>query len=132
MKRFNELKAEMKKHLMMMLHEESQELEKLELIDNLQRLGVSYHFKDEIIQILRSIHDQSSSEATSANSLYYTALKFRILRQHGFYISQGVLLPVSNYQTNFMNLLTFGHFYIYICLKHKRFFFSRYIKRFQG
>ncbi|XP_006351730.2 (-)-camphene/tricyclene synthase, chloroplastic [Solanum tuberosum] len=105
MKRFNELKEETKKNLMMMVHEESQELEKLELIDNLQRLGVSYHFKDEIMQILRSIHDQSSSEAMSANSLYYTALKFRILRQHGFYISQDILNDFKDEQGHFKQSL---------------------------
>ncbi|XP_049397393.1 (-)-camphene/tricyclene synthase, chloroplastic [Solanum stenotomum] len=105
MKRFNELKEETKKNLMMMVHEESQELEKLELIDNLQRLGVSYHFKDEIMQLLRSIHDQSSSEAMSANSLYYTALKFRILRQHGFYISQDILNDFKDEQGHFKQSL---------------------------
>ncbi|KAF3664717.1 (-)-camphene/tricyclene synthase, chloroplastic [Capsicum annuum] len=89
--RFDELKKEMKKNLMMMV-EGSQELDdKLELIDNLERLGVSYHFKDEIMQILRKIHDQSSTNIAADSSLYCTTLKFRILRQHGFHISQDIL-----------------------------------------
>ncbi|PHT62691.1 hypothetical protein T459_33460 [Capsicum annuum] len=70
----------------MMMIAGSQELEKLELIDNLYRLGVSYHFKDEIMKILRSI-----SQQTPGDSLYSTALKFRLLRPHGFPISLGVL-----------------------------------------
>lgn len=82
MKRFNELKEEMKK---MIMAEGSQELEKLELIDNLQRLGVSYHFKHEIMQILSNIN----LNAATGDSLYATALKFRLLREHGFHISQG-------------------------------------------
>lgn len=82
MKRFNKLKEEMKK---MIMAEGSQELEKLELIDNLQRLGVSYHFKHEIMQILSNIN----LNAATGDSLYATALKFRLLREHGFHISQG-------------------------------------------
>ncbi|XP_070039669.1 (R)-linalool synthase TPS5, chloroplastic-like isoform X2 [Nicotiana tomentosiformis] len=81
MKRFNKLKEEMKKLIMA---EGSQELEKLELIDNLQRLGVSYHFKHEIMQILSNIN----LNAATGDSLYATALKFRLLREHGFHISQ--------------------------------------------
>ncbi|XP_060167938.1 (R)-linalool synthase TPS5, chloroplastic-like isoform X2 [Lycium barbarum] len=89
MKRFTELKAEIKKNLMMMMVEgSSDELEKLELIDNLQRLGVSYHFKYEIMQILRTIHQSS---AATGDSLHSTALKFRLLREHGFDISQDIL-----------------------------------------
>ncbi|XP_059313798.1 (R)-linalool synthase TPS5, chloroplastic-like isoform X2 [Lycium ferocissimum] len=90
MKRFTELKAEIKKNLMMMMMVEgsSDELEKLELIDNLQRLGVSYHFKYEIMQILRTIHQSS---AATGDSLHSTALKFRLLREHGFDISQDIL-----------------------------------------
>ena len=57
MERFDEVKKEMKKNLMMMVEGLIEELDvKLELIDNLERLGVSYHFNDEIRQILRSIH----------------------------------------------------------------------------
>ncbi|KAH0732026.1 hypothetical protein KY289_003214 [Solanum tuberosum] len=49
----------MKKNLMMMVEGSIEELDvKLELIDNIERLGVSYHFKNEIMQILKSVHDQ--------------------------------------------------------------------------
>ncbi|KAM3291293.1 (R)-linalool synthase TPS5, chloroplastic isoform X1 [Capsicum chacoense] len=97
--RFDELKKEMKKNLMMTVHEGSEEFDaKLELIDNLERLGVSYHFKDEIMQILRNIHDQN---AAIGDSLYTTALKFRLLRQHGFHISQDIL---NNFQDEHGNL----------------------------
>ncbi|XP_047250906.1 (-)-camphene/tricyclene synthase, chloroplastic-like [Capsicum annuum] len=102
-KRFNELKKEIKKNLMMV--KGSQELEKLELIDNLQRLGVSYHFKDEIMQILKSIHDQSSSAAATGDSLYHTSLKFRLLRQHGFHVSQDILNDFKDEQGNFKQSL---------------------------
>ncbi|PHT98652.1 (-)-camphene/tricyclene synthase, chloroplastic [Capsicum chinense] len=104
-KRFNELKKEMKKNFMLIMVEGSQELDKLELIDNLQRLGVSYHFKDEIMQILKSIHDQSSSAAATRDSLYHTSLKFRLLRQHGFHISQDILNDFKDEQGNFKQSL---------------------------
>ncbi|TMX03216.1 hypothetical protein EJD97_017502, partial [Solanum chilense] len=56
----NNYAKEMKKNLMMMVDESIvQELDvKLELIDNLERLGVSYHFNDEIRQILNSTYIQ--------------------------------------------------------------------------
>jgi len=89
MERFDKLKKEMKRNLMIIVEGSIQELDaKLELIDNLERLGVSYHFKDEIMQILRSVHDQTSTIATG-DSLYSIALKFRLFRQHHFHISQG-------------------------------------------
>jgi len=66
MKRCNELKKEMKKKLIVMVEGSIQDQldAKLELIDNLQRLGVSYHFKDEIMEVLRSAHNQISSTTT--------------------------------------------------------------------
>ncbi|XP_055816088.1 (R)-linalool synthase TPS5, chloroplastic-like [Solanum dulcamara] len=89
MERFDEAKKEMKKNLLMMVEESIEELDaKLELIDDLERLGVSYHFNDEIMQILRSVHDQN---AATGDSLYSTALKLRLFRQNDFHISQDIL-----------------------------------------
>ncbi|NP_001233805.1 linalool synthase [Solanum lycopersicum] len=89
MKRLNKLKKEVKKMMMTVEGSHDEELEKLELIDNLERLGVSYHFKDEIMQIMRSIN--ININIAPPDSLYTTALKFRLLRQHGFHISQDIL-----------------------------------------
>ncbi|XP_019234090.1 PREDICTED: (-)-camphene/tricyclene synthase, chloroplastic-like [Nicotiana attenuata] len=100
-RQFNKLKKEMKEKMMIMINEGSEELDKLELIDNLQRLGVSYHFNDEIMQILRSIH----LNASSGDSLYATALKFRLLRQHGFHISQDKFKDFKDEQGNFKQSL---------------------------
>nr|QBM78971.1 geraniol synthase [Petunia x hybrida] len=90
-KRFNKLKKEMRKKMIA----EGEELEKLELTDNLQRLGLSYHFKEEILEILRSIHQEiqeSSKVVVGEYSLYATALKFKLLREHGFDISPDAML----------------------------------------
>ncbi|XP_057787996.1 1,8-cineole synthase, chloroplastic-like [Salvia miltiorrhiza] len=55
----------------------------LELIDDLRSLGISCHFHHEIAQIL-------NSNNINHTHLYETALRFRLLRQHGFTVSQEV------------------------------------------
>ncbi|CAA2975163.1 terpene synthase 10-like [Olea europaea subsp. europaea] len=67
----------MKMQVKMMLDETMEPLDQLELIDNLERLGISYHFEDEIEQILAFI-----------NRKYSRTLEFRLLRQHDFNVSQ--------------------------------------------
>nr|GME04744.1 (-)-alpha-terpineol synthase-like [Ipomoea batatas]GME16539.1 (-)-alpha-terpineol synthase-like [Ipomoea batatas] len=66
-------------------------LEQLELIDALQRLGLSRHFTHEINNILASMHAMITSNDKPIpmdDSLYETALQFRLLRQEGFQIAQ--------------------------------------------
>jgi len=57
----------------------------LNLIDTIERLGISYHFEKEIDDILDQIYNQNSN----CNDLCTSALQFRLLRQHGFNISPG-------------------------------------------
>ncbi len=65
-------------------------LDQLQLIDTLQRLGLAYHFEDEIKRILMSISTHDSYENTRMREdLYATALEFRLLRQQGYKIPQG-------------------------------------------
>nr|ATY48639.1 linalool synthase [Phyla dulcis] len=91
-RRAKELVAQVKK----LLQEELKEpIQQLELIDDLQRMGISYHFKDKIKEILNSIYDDNHHRQDCKNSeieadLYSTALKFRLLRQHGFTSSEEV------------------------------------------
>lgn len=77
----------------MMLHKAVDPLHQLELIDNLQRLGLSYHFQSDIRVILESIHIntnyQGGDNMCKKENLYYSALQFRLLRQHGYSIPQG-------------------------------------------
>ena len=65
--------------------------QKLKLIDLLQRLGVSYHYENEIEKTLQQLHrtlyDRDDQE--NADDLYNVALQFRLLRQQGYYISCG-------------------------------------------
>ena len=79
---------------MLLDKEDLASLHKLELIDTIQRLGVSYHFEDEIKRILEAIHN--ADEKLSSEDLNATSLKFRLLRQHNFSIPQGnCLLDLS-------------------------------------
>ncbi|KAL3515889.1 hypothetical protein ACH5RR_022791 [Cinchona calisaya] len=76
----------------MMLDEQVEPLRHLELIDDLQRLGVFYHFHHKIQSILNTTYKENyfSSNVSNEKDLYATALGFRLLRQHGFDVSQEV------------------------------------------
>ena len=66
-------------------------LKQLELVNTIQRLGISYHFENEIKNVLKRTHQKSNeSDDSEKNNLYATSLKFRLLRQHGFNVSQGI------------------------------------------
>ena len=66
-------------------------LSSLELVDNLLRLGIAYHFDDEIRDVLDMIYNNYYKTHDKWNSmdLNLKALSFRILRQHGYQVSQG-------------------------------------------
>ncbi|MCL7029217.1 hypothetical protein MKW94_005886 [Papaver nudicaule] len=63
----------------------------LKLIDTIQRLGLDYHFHDEIKSALDKMY---ISGKDFQNDLTIEALKFRLFRQHGYEISQDVLKSV--------------------------------------
>ncbi|XP_004299152.1 PREDICTED: (-)-germacrene D synthase-like [Fragaria vesca subsp. vesca] len=78
-KRVKELKEEVKRVLL-----SSPPSQRLDLIDYIQRLGLSHHFEDEIHQFLQQIHNQYSSASSDDDDLHTVALRFRLLRQEGF------------------------------------------------
>ncbi|GLT83464.1 hypothetical protein SLE2022_017520 [Rubroshorea leprosula] len=85
------LKEEVKDKLMAVV---DAPLKKLELMNAIQRLGVSYHFHNEIDEILgqlMQVINQSDFKAGSSedDDLYTISLTFRLLRQHGYRISFG-------------------------------------------
>ncbi|XP_010051295.1 myrcene synthase, chloroplastic-like isoform X3 [Eucalyptus grandis] len=77
----------MKEEVKDTLERENHLLAKLELIDAIQRLGLQYHFENDIKRALQVIHDDSN-DACFSNDLHSTALRFRLLRQHGYDLSQ--------------------------------------------
>lgn len=63
-------------------------MEKLNLIDSVERLGISYHFEKEIEEQIQIFHN-SYLEIMESDDLHFVALCFRLLRQHGCNISTG-------------------------------------------
>ncbi|KAG6467830.1 hypothetical protein ZIOFF_072394 [Zingiber officinale] len=78
-KRVEELKERVRN-----LFEETRDvLQIMILVDSIQLLGLDYHFEKEITAALRLIY-----EADVENyGLYEVSLRFRLLRQHGYYLS---------------------------------------------
>ncbi|KAL8149836.1 hypothetical protein AgCh_006741 [Apium graveolens] len=89
------LKAEVKK---MLLEAASQAQQQLKLIDDIQRLGLAYHFEAEIEAALKCMNDTYHELCgdTNMNDLHFVALCFRLLRQQGYNVSSGMsfLIPL--------------------------------------
>ncbi|KAM0059722.1 putative beta-farnesene synthase [Helianthus debilis subsp. tardiflorus] len=77
----------------------------LELIDSVQRLGVAYHFEDEIEECLKHIYLTYGDEWINGNNLQGTSLWFRLLRQQGFNVSSGIFYKYKNENGNFLESL---------------------------
>ena len=84
---YKEQSKRLKQEVRKMLSQVANPLDQLELIDDLQRLGVAYHFNIEIRNILESLY--KNKDAIRSKNLHATALEFRILRQHGYDVSSG-------------------------------------------
>lgn len=82
--RSEELKQEARK--LLASTDDDQSCEKLKLIDSMQRLGVAYHFEEEIKEALSLYKNEVISW-----DLHATALKFRLRREHGHSISSGTV-----------------------------------------
>lgn len=79
---------ELKEDVKRLIHAETDvPLAKLELLDSVQRLGLNYQFQKDIKQAIDRICEADSQ---LGNDLHSTALLFRILREHGYTVSQGL------------------------------------------
>ncbi|KAG6407014.1 hypothetical protein SASPL_129994 [Salvia splendens] len=75
---------------------------KLELIDEIQRLGVEYHFEKEIEESLKHIHDSYMQRNCKDNDdLHIVALRFRLLRQQGYNVPCGVFCKFTDSEGNY-------------------------------
>ncbi|KAK9225677.1 hypothetical protein WN943_010721 [Citrus x changshan-huyou] len=84
---------ELKKEIRRMLKALNKTSHTLELIDAIQRLGVSYHFESEIDEILGKMHEayrECDLWDNENDKLYYISLQFRLFRQNGYRISSDV------------------------------------------
>lgn len=72
---------ELKGRVRNLFEETSDVSQTMNLVDSIQLLGLDYHFEKEIAAALRLIY-----EADAKNyGLYEVSLRFRLLRQHGYY-----------------------------------------------
>ncbi|XBH57187.1 hypothetical protein VPH35_078841 [Triticum aestivum] len=71
---------------------------KIELVDTLERTGVAYHYGQEIEELLHGMH---SEENVFGDNLCVTAMRFYLLRKHGYNISPDVFLKFKDDQGNF-------------------------------
>ncbi|KAF5956664.1 hypothetical protein HYC85_003889 [Camellia sinensis] len=73
----------------MLVAANDQPSQKLNFIDAIQHLGVSYHFESEIEAALQHIYetDYDHHDDKANDDLYTVALSFRLLRQQGYPIS---------------------------------------------
>lgn len=83
--------SQLKDDVRIVLDQDMDPLAKLEQIDMLQRLGLSYHFEDEINNLLKGIHSSDFGKDTWKDNLHATSLKFRLLRQHEYWVPQGTI-----------------------------------------
>jgi hypothetical protein len=58
----------------------------LTLVDAVQLLGVDHLFNEQIDMALRYTHEREFN----SSSLYEVALRFRLLREHGLWVSPGI------------------------------------------
>lgn len=87
-------KAEkLKEYVQIMIDGTTDVLAQLQLIDDLQRLDVSHHFHDSVQNLLDRIY----ADKTMKIDLHATALKFRLLRQHGYHVYQGPYLFINSF-----------------------------------
>ncbi|KAJ4979873.1 hypothetical protein NE237_010653 [Protea cynaroides] len=73
----------------------------LELIDDIQRLGLGYHFEKEIKKALDTIVCTKDMETMTNENLHAIALRFRILRQNGYEVNQGMFNHLKDETGNF-------------------------------
>lgn len=86
-----ELKGRVREELVILASDEPMHHMKLiELIDVVQRLGIAYHFEEEIEEALQHIYVTYSEQWIEINHLQSISLWFRILRQQGFNVSSGI------------------------------------------
>jgi len=82
MKERAQIKEEEVRRIILEIAASSNLAQKLELVDTL--IGVDYHYKKEINDLLCSIYND---EDGGSDDLYITSLRFYLLRKHGYTIS---------------------------------------------
>ncbi|KAJ0788162.1 putative lyase [Helianthus annuus] len=82
---------------------EENPLKLLNLVDDLQRLGISYHFENEISNVLGNLYYNfyETPEKWTKLDLNLKSLGFRVLRQHGYHVPQEIFEDILDDTGNF-------------------------------
>ncbi|GKC20259.1 (E)-beta-ocimene synthase, chloroplastic-like protein [Tanacetum coccineum] len=81
-------------------------LQVLEHINDIERLGLGYRFKNDITRALSTITDRNIVEIEGKeDNVYAAALRFRLLRQHGYNVSQDFVRRFKDSSGDFMGFL---------------------------
>ncbi|XP_052177104.1 probable terpene synthase 9 [Diospyros lotus] len=72
----------------------------LKLVDSMQRLGMAYHFEEEIEETIGLVRGGGSSNLSIAS------LQFRLLREHGYPVSSAVFTKFKGSDGRFMESLS--------------------------
>lgn len=91
-------------------------LKKLELLDNLEKLGLANLFEHEIKNILDTLVSSNNQNLNCAKNLYTTALHFMILRKHGYPVPQGAHIPFAQLMCFFLKV---PHTHVLECIYHQ-------------
>ncbi|KAJ6837869.1 (-)-germacrene D synthase-like [Iris pallida] len=98
--RIEELKEEVKT----LMFSTNDLAENLTLVDDLHRLGIYYHFEDEIREAIRCINDHVED---GINDIRLVALRFRLLRQEGYAVSPGMFNKFKDSEGKFKQELSY-------------------------
>lgn len=102
----NELKEGVRQNLVSVIKDPK---ERLVFIDAIEQLGVAYHFEEDFESILEQVYDKyhdDQDKYKDNDDLHYVSLRFRLLRQHGFYVSCDVFEKFKNEDGSFKESLT--------------------------
>ncbi|KAG8370932.1 hypothetical protein BUALT_Bualt13G0034700 [Buddleja alternifolia] len=108
LEKFAETIEPLKEEIMsMVLGKDSKPIDKMILIDTLERLGIAYHFEKEIEDQIEQIFKFHAKDLEDGNyDLFTTALYFRLFRQHGYGVSSSVFDKFKGEDNKFKKALT--------------------------
>lgn len=77
----------------------------VKLVDTVEHLGIDHRFRDEIAAAVSHVC-REEPEFRSSNDLHVVALRFRLLRQHGIWVTTGTYaeIKVKNICKNLLDI----------------------------